>query len=256
MTMLESILKNVYPTEAFRNGCNAMNTSFHTYDDDEGLLYEEDYMDEAVDMSDASHWGNGVTKVALVFDNYVLKSSITGYVTTADDEGNYLEEDEIHETFDRDYCEIEYKVYRKAVATGVGKFFAETISLGDGVYMQEKYDLDFDHGIPEGMELTGLIKQYYDSEHLVSWAEFHAESLGLLSLYEAIQQNSLLFAWLVTLYDYNDLAALSTFIEEYEINDLHEGNVGWFGHELKFIDYSGYCSNTPFTLNDKENENG
>lgn len=251
MTFLESVLENVQFTDAFQSGLKTLSQPFHVYIDDEEVVYECGCLDEEVNDDGADHWCNGVTKIALVYKDYVLKTGISGYVHSTYDEDCDDIDDVLDDNFPEDYCEIEYKIYRRAVEAGISKFFAETASVGNGVYMQERYDGCLDAYIPAGMQLPDWIKQYDDAGSLSDWAEFHGDIMGLTGLYDAVK-SSRVFAWFVALYGYNDLRALSEFIEAYNINDIHSGNVGWFGNTIKLIDFSGYMTSTGDIIREEE----
>lgn len=251
MTFLESVLEDVQFTDAFQSGLKTLSQPFHVYADDEDAVYEDGSLDEEVCDEGADDWGSGVTKVALIYKDYVLKTGYSGYVHSSYNEEHHDFDDILVDDFPEDYCEIEYKIYRRAVEAGISKFFAETISVGNGVYMQERYDGSLDNYTPEGMQFPDWIKQYDDAGCLSDWAEFHGDNMELTGLYDAVK-SSRVFAWFVALYSYNDLRALSEFIEAYNINDIHSGNVGWFGNTIKLIDFSGYMTSTGDIIREEE----
>jgi hypothetical protein len=70
----------------------------------------------------------------------------------------------------------------------------------------------------------------------------------------AFNHNDKIFAIYVSMYTFEELYCLQKFLEEYDINDLHSSNIGWFGNELKFIDFSGYGTATASIVSSKKDK--
>lgn len=243
--MLEEVLESLLDTsEEFNGAVNVLaKTIFHTYDDDESILYEDDAVSDY-------NWANGVTKVCIVFPEGVLKTTVSGTARDYDyDTGDYYEEPS-YDDWDDDWCEVEYNVYQAAVEAGVGQFFAETVKVREGVYFQERCltmmcDCFYDHkaykrfGVAEGDD-TGL------SVEVEEFMEKH----DLYALEDKIGRECVtLFA---TSYTGEELEALQKFLYDFDINDLHQSNMGKFADgSFKLFDFCGYCSRTA----DKVKEN-
>lgn len=177
-------------------------------------------------------WDNGATKVVLIGNGYVLKKSID---LIAIDDDNMIESKV-------DFCALEYQIYQLAREAGVEQFFAEQIRVGENVYMQEEYDETFSEWQKNSV-LDNILLQYIEDGNGMRWAEMHAKAYGLELLLDKLE-SSRAFAFFVSMYDLEDLLKLQRFLEEFDINDLHGGNIAWYGDRLRFIDYGGYHSDT------------
>lgn len=200
-------------------------------------------------------WGSGVSKVAIVcnsFDgnDYALKTAYVGAVYTEDEDEDWKFTEYKH----ADECRVEYLVYRAAVAAGLGHFFAEMIKIDTGIYMQEKYDTSIGRLEDEDMKfyisetlLTSDLCECYRSGWIL-WErdaiEDLVERVGLDSLFSHLRGNCSSFMMFYDRYSILELRCLQTFLDEYDINDLHSSNIGVFDGDVKFIDYCGYESST------------
>lgn len=216
------------------DAASKLDTSFHTYEDDNGVLYhgDETYLDE-----DGYEWSNGVSKVCITIPNKtVLKTSIDGTIQDYDwDTGENLEVP-IYTTYP-DYCKIEYEIYEAAKAKGLDYFFAEILPMGGTVYAQECYTMTVDDFIfsEEGKDYFADFKRNRPSENEISVE-------GLDSLADKFDaQTFALFYWT---FSTEELIKLQDFLDEYDINDLHAGNIGFFNGDLKIFDYCGFDSST------------
>ena len=133
------------------------------------------------------------------------------------------------------YCEVEEDFYKASIKNHRNQFFAaihrlKKIILGGKVlldiYVQEKarpFDL---YGSTNG--LTGEEVEFDIAEEYLNYA------------------NELCNApvdWAVDFIAYhgeNDMEYLDSFLYEYGINDIHDGNVGYIGDRPVIFDYSGY----------------
>lgn len=192
-------------------------------------------------------WNAGATKVVLCLKNFAFKSPYTYMVNYYTEEDyNELSDSEKKEC-DRDeegwfskipffmgstgnYCDVEAKVYQKALSYGVADFFAETVRIpGTHVYVQERYLMAFD-------EYNGR------DDAPLSKTEIN-DIRKTCCFYNSIPDR--VISWWANHYSYSDLLKLGTFLKLYDINDLHAGNIAFFPDgKLKIIDYSGYCSST------------
>lgn len=115
--------------------------------------------------------------------------------------------------------------------SSVEKFFAEIESLGNGVYAQRKVRNVF------------TISEYYRT------SEEHTKALDLIDRYslDGIPEGFIL-ASLDTGSTIEELQALAMFIDRLDINDLHEGNMGWIDGHPVFFDYCGFGSSTSYRV--------
>lgn len=236
--MLADVLERVQETEEFQEAVDCLSNEYYFYG---GNDYYEDgdtsvFNPEALNRFIAHYsgmWENGASKVCLCFPDYVLKTSFVAEVVHNDYNNETKEwEQEFRSLEDVDYCEVEYKVYQAAKKKGLEKFFAETMRIEDSpVYIQEAYeeslDDSWDSSISEEIRARVVNIQSDDPLYQLS-LRVSEETLMVL-----INQNS-----------EEDLIALGGFLDRFDINDLHEGNSGWFHGRLKFIDFCGYGSIT------------
>lgn len=202
-------------------------TADFIYDEDANDLYDPSW-------DDNFNYYTGATKVCIVVGRLVFKTSYTGFVEVWGDEKKGIEDKIIHYDEESvDYADVEYKVYQHAITWGVDKFFAPIESLGNGVYVQARVERWFDMcrrftptSIKENPEIQAtidIIKEY-----------------DLYPIPEGLT-HACLINKLATL---DELKKLATFIDSFDINDLHDGNLGWYdGHPVIF-DYCGYDSST------------
>lgn len=260
MTKLEQILANVQDTKDFRNAVDCISQEFHNYQGEEDIPFEEDTLENfCYDNSDAFttfSWASGASKVCIICDShdgndYVLKTAYCGYAyEPEDDEGEPIPgaDWEFEDYHGADECRVEYLVYRAAVAAGLGHFFAETIKLDIGIYMQEKYDCPVDGA--DVMFRIGytLLDRVYDEDYPMMFNRDKVSKLvqesGLNDFYRHLRGNAKSFMLFYDRYGLQELLRLQAFLEEYDINDLHASNIGIFGNDVKFVDYCGYGSTT------------
>lgn len=223
------------------------------YDRDNGGVNDEglaEYIcDKYYDKVGAySDYHTGATKVVFELSNLVFKIPFVGDV-------DFLDEDEYEELDDEDkdwyewdgwkwrssrpydrkkdpdYCDVEARVYQRAVEWGVEDFFAETVHIPNTkVYAQERYEMPIDD---------------CDSNTLseLSWDD----GVEILTSYHLGGRNIPVMVanyWFEN-YTSEQLERLSEFLSAFDINDLHSGNIAVFPDgSVKIIDYSGFHSNT------------
>ena len=243
--MLRDILKKVEDDKWFTDLIDTMSIDFHTFEESDGILYEEDRLD-------GWDWATGLTKICVLTADFVVKKGFAGYVYDMNLETDEpLESDEYtYKDWEANYCDIEYGVYLAACEYGVEKFFAEIEPLGNHTYAQERCDYvianisEDNDDCPECLrkivkEVSAMddgdsvddIEQGYDGdcEHFMS-------------------RN--VISYFLNQYDYDDVIKLFEFFDEFDITDLHYYNVGFFWdkesktYKLKLFDYSGFESLT------------
>ena len=225
-------------------------TKFNFYEeiynqDDYDCLMDKAYREKNLELDYAC----GSTKACVVFPTFVLKSAFIGRalwesdaefedgeMDSSDWENCSHDGDDIILKEDKDavdYCWIEEEIYKKAVAAGLEDFFNETVRVDStNVYAQNKYDCSFfakDYHSKKrwNLEMVNRVKR-----------EFGFDSRIPFDFIVYISEN----------YSKPILRRFANFLNAHKINDLHGGNMGWFGDKLRLIDYSGYCSGTESTL--------
>lgn len=205
-----------------------------TYDDWDNLSYQINAHRFSEDMEGADFdWGCGATKIVACLNDVVFKTAYTGVAICEGSKSNtnfysFNRRDMGNYNYSPDYCDVEARVYQRAKEWGVEEFFAETVELFDGIYVQERYKSSVGH---DGLSEYGLTED--DVREI-------REAYGLSSRlsYRAIAH------WFSTCSS-QKLERFSEFLEYYDINDLHSGNVAWMRDgSLRLIDYSGFNSST------------
>lgn len=244
--MLRDLLKKYEESQEFINAVEALSYDYHVYNEDEGVFYEEFNLDDF-------EWSSGITKVTVIFDEFVLKKGFKGTVQDSDENGWLEEKDFIYKDWDINYGTQEYQIYLRAVDRGVERFFAEMEPLGSEVYAQEKCDIIAD-SIRVCEDITPEIKDcaIAGDEHwsLEDYDNLIAD-LGKHDIWDIEDHlRSGAIYWFYFNYSYDELRKIVQFLHDYDINDIHLGNIGLFWDKeqekyvLKMFDFSGFCSNT------------
>lgn len=208
------------------------------------LLSQPVYLDEMGELYDTAIFNDynveyGATKITIILDDFVLKTSIEGHMIN-----HYVNNEvvrSVKKDFGKDWSDaalVEYKLYLKAIDYGVDDFFAKVEQINDKVFKQEKVDFCFD-------SFDEIIEEI---------REDNRKFLGIHSFYELCEQVELLdklsdyfgpkpALYLFRLYDEESLVRLMNFLAKYDINDLHDGNVGVTEEgDFKIFDFSGFGS--------------
>lgn len=134
--------------------------------------------------------------------------------------------------FSYDYCELEWKNFIKSRNEFVDRFFAEvhylkTCVIGNialDFYVQEK---------ARSFELYGSSGEWNDktldlaSDHISNAYNLYDVSVDWVADF-------------IAYYDEADFHILDDFLCNYDINDIHDGNIGYVGERPVIFDYSGY----------------
>lgn len=245
MLKLRDMVQLSEEDEDFINARDALANDFHVYDEEEGCIYEDTALD-------GFEWYSGITKVVIILDGFVMKKGFHGTVIDSDENGFLEPEDFIYNAWDTNYGTLEYQVYNKAVERGVGKFFAAMEALGDEVYAQEKCEEILDDILTsEDREARGF--PYFSMEEIDEIiSDLAAHDIWDVEEY----MTSTVIPFFYFEYSYEDFAALVEFLQNYDITDIHAGNVGYFYDEegryvLKLFDYSGFASTTSEIIHDE-----
>lgn len=194
------------------------------YDSDsEGVIDRTCYQNyqEIADFVGAEDYKNGASKLVLFFNEfpqYIIKIPLFGCAEVDDD---YLDEDVTvspdklaYIEYEKNYCEEEAHIYKKAKAKGIEEFFAKTEFLitieGIDIYYSKKvvsaskYELQ-----REKLDQAKSLRNCYDVDLSTSY-------IAQMLVYTSIEK----------------IKVLLSFINEYSIWDLTGDNV--------FIDKDGY----------------
>lgn len=168
-------------------------------------------------------YDTGATKGVLIFPDldFVIKIPFT---YTEDDE-EFCGADDSGAGWN--YCEVEEIKYQKAGTFGIKDCFAETILIGRisnyPIYAQEKAVIFTKEGSPSPKK----------SEEEYERIEDMCDGMG-----ECFNR-----VWLSDAFDYfgeKIFYGLLSFIDDYNISDLHDGNIGYIGMRPVLVDYSSF----------------
>lgn len=131
-----------------------------------------------------------------------------------------------------DYCEAEEMLFRLAENNGVGEYFAETIQIGEvrgyPIYAQPRAKLNSSSNICEREDYSSI-------EQISSQiTEEYSDILGEEFLPEYWMKE------FIAAFSDDELEGLLNFIEQADISDLHEENVGFINGKPIIFDYVGY----------------
>ena len=196
-------------------------------------ICEEDYFDdeeegpsyytlrEVADAMGANYACNGATKVVFFFDE--LPDLVVKIPFVGDDEDC---------EFEYDYCGREVDLTQIIDSIGCGDMICRTFFLGNyhdrPIYVSEKATEDF---------CSGSRSHHYhscqeDVQKLVqNWRwDFNCVRSGVSGVWER----------LLECFGKERVMELINVFEEWEVNDLHYGNIAYKNKKPVFIDYSGY----------------
>lgn len=178
---------------------------------------------------------SGATKLVLWipnFDEYVVKIPFTGVYEEdwiKEDEGYVWQEDyqEYFGAYDGwDYCYVETSLYADAVKEGVEQFFLETSFLGHikghPIYIQPRAE------------------EFYEISHNISLEEKQESNKICREYCVSLKPEWVLDA--IKCYGLSQVKKLFAFINEYQIEDLHGNNLGYYKNKPVIIDYAGFNS--------------
>ena len=157
------------------------------------------------------HMSSGMTKACIThgdLEDWVIKVGFAGSLS-------------------KDYARVEYENYKAAVNCGLGWYFPFTEFLceidGMEFFIQESAECCEEAITSNWYDLISALYEESgrDLEEIYIWDEVYeledAEKIDLM---------------------FNDMA-LSSFLREHRIGDLHEGNFGFIGDRTVIIDFSG-----------------
>jgi len=119
----------------------------------------------------------------------------------------------------------------------------ENLDLTEEDFIDKVKELGFDEG--DMREVTIRLPLYaYEKANNVGWTcpEYEDEEGEIAHSYDSplVERAEEVAASFVHEYGEELYAELSSFLREWDVNDLHCGNVGWIGKRFVLIDYAGY----------------
>lgn len=205
------------------------------------IIYDKRPFDEMIEevngicLKDVVDYASGATKIAILYNEIVLKKTYSGYVDDEEDEYEMIEyvmNDSDSYNYAPDYCALEALVYAEATLDGLNDFFAEVIRVSNKIYAQLRAERTLS-GCCSVQEL-GLTDDDVD--------EIREEyGFDILIPDYAI-------AWWFVHKTSEHLQKFADFLFNHNINDLHASNIGFFNGEVKLFDYSGFNSGVEYTF--------
>lgn len=131
-----------------------------------------------------------------------------------------------------DYCNREFNIYCEAKMRGIEHLFAECARMDDyydlPVYIMAYCDVNAD-------ETCYTVEDYFLGNLDEEEAD-HLRDTGAVNGYssETVEE------FLSNIWDNDDYSAFEQFCEEFNVNDIHAGNIGHLNNKWVVIDYSGY----------------
>lgn len=203
----------------------------------------QDYLDDVYGFIEDYHpevdWiKNGISKIVISYSclpNYVIKVPFKGQYSDYNDEAEFFTYASCEKPYKNinswDYCESEANCYHDAKEYyDLGDMFAKTEYLGEieniPIYISEKITmLMSDMNVKDSDKHTEKIAKSLRSKYKIDYS--FCKGGGLLAF--------------INCYGEERTKDLVSFLEEYGVSDLHDGNIGYdlYGN-VKIIDYSGW----------------
>ncbi|MBR4890337.1 MAG: hypothetical protein IKU15_03335 [Clostridia bacterium] len=221
--------------EIYQEGLDLLSSNSFHYNDNTDRAYEEDLLDYS-----GFEYRTGASKVVLILDDCVLKTSFNGTVEF-DEDG----EEVFVENFP-DYAKMEYDLYQAAKERGIEFFFAKTTKVNDSIYEQPRVDATIsdvrceEDTLPDDYFPSGQ-PPYRHIGNADAVTDF-CEKNGLHKLYFNIKFNAI--RYFLGSYSIEELKKLNDFLTEYDINDISATNCGWIDGRLVIFDFCGFDTST------------
>ena len=153
----------------------------------------------------------------------------TKLVITISEANNWVFKIPLHD-YKSNYCQLEVEIYEMAQKENISEFFAPCYFLenydGVEIYVMARADVTYGR----------LYSDLY--ERLSNEGRTDEEATEIL---EEVEDCSEYVEWLFPYYaNCEKFEALSNFLEDAGVNDLHSGNIGYINDRVVFIDYSGF----------------
>lgn len=138
------------------------------------------------------------------------------------------------------YCQKEVELYEAAVEAGLESHFAwcaEIYCHGEkSVYAMEYLECDYDQMDSESYQWG--YKRYCADYDLDTEAQESKDKFS--DYYWSDSGESLVIEWFESHLARPIAAKLDRFIYDHDIEDIHNGNIGYRGNQLVLCDYAGY----------------
>lgn len=204
-------------------------------------------------------------------DNCVVYFGATRGCIVPNDGDSVYKFDVETDGLNEDVCVREYQTYKLAREHGLGDYFAQPLYIGtyrkkimywdwrtvrdvvgyedddDEEYWEELIRENLEGKVEkEEIEIVVPLFQFQraDCDHALEPSD---ENLKRSPQYDDVFRCRLVCARFMDDYSEEEFEHLVHFLEEFHINDLHEGNVGFINGRIVFIDYGGY-----YTEDDRE----
>ena len=161
-------------------------------------------------------------------------------------------------------CEREVEIYEAAEHASLNQYFSEVVYLGE--YYKKFYSFSHD-------DFEDIFTNVYNAEDFDNWITDHPNAEDdtryefTCSLYAYRRAEQRVIAWnssaadrkransisspllsrninvaiaFINEYGWNEYVRFSEFGDEWEINDIHTGNIGTIDEHMVLIDYAGY----------------
>lgn len=125
----------------------------------------------------------------------------------------------------QDECEI----YKKAIAAGLGDFFAASMMKFEDIYIQETIEMPLDRYIREAAKVRG---KFPYGEMRESYRKMGLEQL----LYRS---DCVVIYYLLAQHGIEEILKFQDFVVENDMTDLNFYNAGFRNGRIVFFDYSG-----------------
>ena len=158
-----------------------------------------------------------------------INYGVTKLVITTSEANNWVFKIPLHD-YKSNYCQLEVEIYEMAQKENISEFFAPCYFLenydGVEIYVMARADVTYGR----------LYSDLY--ERLSNEGCTDEEATEIL---EEVEDCSEYVEWLFPYYtNCEKFEALSNFLEDAGVNDLHSGNIGYINDRVVFIDYSGF----------------
>lgn len=195
------------------------------YEDDYDECEIDGWHEDIVDKLGCTKYALGCSKIVLFFDEYpdvVVKIPFDG-VRNVDYEKDFEITNE--RNFIHNYCADELDIWYEAVEANIEEVFAEEAYVGMyhnlDLYAAERCNMDYGYS-----ELSNPSEDSKEKAKKITEGIYSEVNEYLPTI---IEQHGEEFA-----------EKVFKFIEDFDINDLHDGNVGFKCGLFKFVDYSSY----------------
>ena len=142
---------------------------------------------------------------------------------------------------DERYCVHEVELYEKAVECGLASHFAWCDCLGEydgrNVYVMER--LDCNENMFEDLTYTWRYESYCEEKNLDPDDERSRQKYSHY-FWDFYCDDDLVLEWFLSQFSEKISSQVRAFINRWQINDIHAGNMGYRGSQPVLCDYAGF----------------